>query len=61
MNKCIIKGCGNINEICNALKTMQTVFGKDATLDEIRKGVEFSKLMTAERTQWEKIKGGIKI
>lgn len=58
MDNYIIKGCGTIDDILMALKTLSAVFGKNATLDEIRKGVEFSKLMTAERTQWEKIKGG---
>ena len=58
MDKMIIKGCGTIDEILTELKTLSAVFGKNATLDEMRKSVEFGRLMAAERKQWEKIQKG---
>lgn len=31
----IIKGCGNINDISKAIKTLQATFGKGATLSTV--------------------------
>jgi hypothetical protein len=58
MDNYIIKGAGTITEICTALKTLSVVFGKNATLDDMRKGVEFGRLMAVERKQWEDIQKG---
>ena len=53
MDKMIIKGAGTINEICTALKTMQAVFGKGATLAEVERAVKFSRTNTDLRKFYE--------
>ena len=55
MDKMIIKGCGTIDEICAALKAMQAVFGKDATLSEIERATRYGRLMTTAHRQIDEI------
>ena len=55
MDKIIIKGFGTIDEICTALKTMQAVFGKDATLSEIERATRYARLMTTAHRQIDEI------
>lgn len=51
MDKMIIKGCGTIDEICAALKAMQAVFGKKATLSEVATATSCARLMTTAHRQ----------
>ena len=51
MENYIIKGCGTIDEICAALKAMQAVFGKDATLSEVATATRYARLMTTAHRQ----------
>ena len=55
MDKMIIKGCGTIDEICTALKAMQSVFGKDATLSEVATATRYARLMTTAHRQIDEI------
>lgn len=55
MDKMIIKGCGTIDEICAALKAMQAVFGKDATLSEVATATRYARLMTTAHRQIDEI------
>ena len=55
MDKMIIKGCGTIDEICAALKAMQSVFGKNATLSEIERATRYARLMTTAHRQIDEI------
>ena len=41
MDKMIIKGCGTMDEVLTALKTMQAVFGNDARLTDIATAKRF--------------------
>lgn len=54
MKQYIIKGCGNIHEITKALKTLQATFGKGATLSDVATVARYSKVLQAERKQFEK-------
>lgn len=55
MDNYIIKGCGTIDEICAALKAMQAVFGKDATLSEVATATRYARLMTTSHRQIDEI------
>ena len=55
MDKMIIKGCGTINEICAALKAMQSVFGENATLSEVATATRYARLMTTAHRQIDEI------
>ena len=59
MENYIIKGCGTIDEICAALKAMQAVFGKDATLAEVATATRYARLMTTAHRQIDEIERGI--
>ena len=59
MENYIIKGCGTIDEICVALKAMQAVFGKDATLSEVATATRYARLMTTAHRQIDEIERGI--
>lgn len=54
MDNYIIKGCGTLDEICMALKTMESLFGKDATLAEVEKATRYGRIETATRMQFGK-------
>ena len=60
MENYIIKGCGTIDEICTALKTMQAVFGKDARLTEVAMATRYGRLTAITNRQIEEIERGIK-
>jgi hypothetical protein len=55
MNKMIIKGCGTINDICTALKTLSAVFGKEARLTEIATATRYGRLTAITNRQLEEI------
>ena len=50
----IIKGCGNINDITTALKTLCAAFGKGAPLSYVATVARYNKITQAERKQFEK-------
>ena len=54
MKQYIIKGCGNIHEITSQIKTLQAIFGKGATLSDVATAARYSKVLQAERKQFEK-------
>ena len=58
MDNYIIKGCGTINEICTALKTMQAVFGNDARLTEVATATRYGRLTAITNRQLEEIERG---
>jgi hypothetical protein len=58
MEKYIIKGCGTIDEILTALKTMQAVFGKNATLEEVATATRYGRLTATVNRQLEEIERG---
>ena len=60
MDNYIIKGCGTIDEICTALKTMQAVFGKGAKLSEVERETRAVQLKNAISRQFEEIERGHK-
>ena len=51
MDNYIIKGCGTIDEIIVALKTMQKVFKPDTKLTEMATASRYGRLETAVRKQ----------
>lgn len=55
MDNYIIKGIGTIDEICTALKAMQAVFGKNATLLEVATATRYARLMTTAHRQIDEI------
>lgn len=60
MDNYIIKGCGTINEILTALKTMQAVFGNDARLTEVATATRYGRLTATVNRQLEEIERGHK-
>ena len=54
MNNYTIKATGNIDEVLTALKTMESLFGKDATLAEVAKATRYGRIETATRMQFGK-------
>jgi hypothetical protein len=60
MDNYIIKGCGTIDEILTALKTMQAVFGKNATLEEVATATRYGRLTATVNRQLEEIERGHK-
>ena len=60
MDKMIIKGAGTIDEILTALKTMQAVFGKNATLEEVATATRYGRLTATVNRQLEEIERGHK-
>lgn len=58
MKNYIIKGCGTIDEICTALKTMRAVFGKDARLAEVATATRYGRLTARTNRQLEEIERG---
>ena len=53
MDKMIINGTGTVDEILTALKTMQAVFGKKATLSEVETATRYGKVLIAEEKQFK--------
>ena len=53
MNNYIIKGCGNIQDVTKALKTLRAMFGKGATLSDVATVARYCKLLQVERKQFE--------
>ena len=53
MDNYIIKGCGTIDEICTALKTLSAVFGKEARLTEVATATRYGRIKTAVRKQFD--------
>ena len=53
MDNYIIKGCGTMDEICTALKTMSAVFGKEARLTDVATATRFGRIETAIRKQFD--------
>lgn len=58
MDNYIIKGAGTLGEICTALKTIQAVFGKNATLEEVATETRYGRIKTAVRKQFDEGENG---
>ena len=54
MHKCIIRCVGKFDELLTALATLQAVYGKDATLEEIATATRYGRMKTVVRKQFEK-------
>ena len=54
MSEYIIKGCGKLDDILTSLKAVQHVFGKGCTLSDVATAARRSRLIQAERKQFEK-------
>ena len=54
MDKYIIKGSGNIQDICKMLKVIQSIFGEGATLSEIDIKTRYNQMQQAIKKQIEK-------
>lgn len=58
MDNYIIKGCGTIDEILTALKTLSAVFGKETRLKEIATATRYGRLTAITNRQLEEIERG---
>lgn len=54
MNQYIIRISGTPADVINQIKTLQTIFGKGATLSDVAAVAKYSKVLQAEKKQFEK-------
>ena len=58
MDNYIIKGCGTIDEILTALKTLSAVFGKDAKLSDVAFLTRYAQIKNTIRKQFDEGENG---
>lgn len=54
MNNYIIKACGNIQDVTKQLQTIQSIFGKGATLSDVATLKRFINYDVTVKNQFEK-------
>ena len=54
MTNYIIKGSGNIQDVCKMLKVIQSIFGEGATLSQINTQTRYIQMNQAIKKQIEK-------